>query len=83
MLGERRQMDLRLLLISFLSIVLWELLKFAIGRSVGIVYYRRESDTVVIKMRLMPWDKKGRRHFEQQGYQRTFPELPTTPRRRP
>lgn len=65
----------RLLFIAILSVILWELLKFTFKRMFSLTYYKRESEDVVIQVKVMPWDMDGQKHFTEQGYTREFPEL--------
>ena len=64
---------LRMASILILTVIGWELLKFAVRHALSVDYYRRESPTVVIKVKVMPWDFSGKKHFEEQGYKREFP----------
>lgn len=64
---------LRMASILILTVIGWELLKLAVKSVFSVEYYRRESPTVVIKIKVMPWDIKGKKHFEEQGYTREFP----------
>lgn len=66
-------MEQKLLLASGLTVALWELLKLAFRSSIAITYYKRESDKVVLRIKVMPWDYTGKKHFEDQGYSREFP----------
>ena len=56
-----------------LSIVAWELIKYTVKSNFAVVYYKRESDEVVIKVKVMPWDSSGKKHFLAQGYTKEFP----------
>jgi len=56
-----------------LAIVAWELGKMLMKGLVSVEYYKRESDEVIIKVKVMPWDSKGKKHFLDQGYTKEFP----------
>ena len=66
--------QIRIGLAVILSVVVWELVKYALKGMLSIAYYRREPGDVVIRVKVLPWDRKGRKHFEAQGYTETFPE---------
>lgn len=51
----------------------WELLKFGVKSVAGCNYYKRESEAIVMKIRVMPWDRKSREHVMEQGYSRKYP----------
>ena len=57
-----------------LSIVAWELGKMLLKSLFSVEYYKRESDEVIIKVKVMPWDTSGKKHFLEQGYTKEFPE---------
>ena len=63
----------RLAAVSILSVAGWEMLKHALRDHLGCTYFRRESSNVVIKVKVMPWDKSGKTHFQGQGYTREYP----------
>lgn len=64
----------KMVLILALTIAGWELLRLALKQLFSLEYYRRESDEVVIRVKVLAWDKKGKKHFEEQGYTREYPE---------
>ena len=66
-------MTFRMIAVAVLSVLVWELLKHALKDLLSRTYYRRESEDVVIRVKVMPWDKAGMTHFEEQGYTREFP----------
>lgn len=66
--------EVRTAALMVLSILVWELLRIALKGMLSIAYYRREPGDVVIRVKVLPWDKKGRKHFEAQGYTQEFPE---------
>jgi hypothetical protein len=58
----------------FLTVATWELGKYLLKSLFSIEYFKRESDEVVIKVKVMPWDISGKKHFLEQGYSKEFPK---------
>jgi hypothetical protein len=62
-------------LMSILSVILWELVKYGVKDLLQIAYYKRESIDITLKVKVYFWDWGGRLHFEEQGYTRKLPPI--------
>jgi hypothetical protein len=63
----------KMLVVSILSIGVWELLKIALGRLLSVRLYRRDARDVVVHVDVKRWNAEGIAGFVGRGYVKNYP----------